>query len=205
MAYGDSSGARRAGSPGGASPEWLTLGQAAKYLGVAQSTMRKWSYVGRVSAFYTPGGHRRYRRADLDQFLDRSGRGGGSGSSTVDGPLVLIVDDDARMREYVRVNLEVEGYVVREAGSVDEGLAVLEEEPPDLILLDVMMPKVDGWEMLRRVQERHGVGSIPVIMFSGKVDERAAQDATSRGAQGFIGKPFDPRSLIDSTKQLLPV
>ncbi len=183
-------------------PEWLTLGQAAKYLGVAQSTMRKWSDVGRVSAFYTPGGHRRYRRSDLDQFLDRSGR---SGTSTDQGPVVLIVDDDERLREYVRVNLEIEGYTVREAASADEGLASLEEESPDLILLDVMMPKVDGWEMLRRVQEKHGVGAIPVIMFSGKVDERSAAEATSRGAQGFIGKPFDPRALIESTKQLLPV
>ena len=52
-----------------------------------------------------------------------------------------------------------------------EGLAALDEEPPDLILLDVMMPRMDGWEMLRRVHERHGVDAIPVIMFSGKVDE----------------------------------
>jgi two-component system alkaline phosphatase synthesis response regulator PhoP len=199
MAYGDAGRNRRAG---GAQPEWLTLGQAAKYLGVAQSTMRKWSDVGRVSAFYTPGGHRRYRRSDLDQFLDRSGRGGGAAS---EGPLVLIVDDDERLREYVRVNLEAEGYIVREAGSAEEGLAALDEESPDLILLDVMMPKVDGWEMLQRVQEKHGVGAIPVIMFSGKVDERSAAEATSRGAQAFIGKPFDPRALIESTKQLLPV
>jgi excisionase family DNA binding protein len=199
MAYRDSGSGRRAG---GGQPEWLTLGQAAKYLGVAQSTMRKWSDVGRVSAFYTPGGHRRYRRADLDQFLDRSGRAGPPSTS---GPLVLIVDDDERLREYVRVNLEAEGYVVREASSADEGLAALDEESPDLILLDVMMPKVDGWEMLQRVQEKHGVGAIPVIMFSGKVDEQSAAEATSRGAQGFIGKPFDPRALIESTKQLLPV
>jgi excisionase family DNA binding protein len=184
-----------------AQDEWLTLGQAAKYLGVAQSTMRKWSDSGRVSAFYTPGGHRRYRRSELDTFLDRSGR---TSAGHVGGPLVLIVDDDERLREYVRVNLEAEGYEVREAGNAQEGLDALEEEPPDLILLDVMMPKVDGWEMLRRVQERHGVGSIPVIMFSGKAEEGAAE-AASRGAHGFIGKPFDPRSLIDSTKQLLPV
>ena len=197
MAYGDVRARRSEGQP-----EWLTLGQAAKYLGVAQSTMRKWSDAGRVSAFYTPGGHRRYRRSDLDQFLDRSGRGG---TSTDEGPVVLIVDDDERLREYVRVNLEIEGYTVREAASADEGLAALEEESPDLILLDVMMPKVDGWEMLQRVQEKHGVGAIPVIMFSGKVDERSAAEATSRGAQGFIGKPFDPRALIESTKQLLPV
>ena len=199
MAYRDSGSGRRAG---GGQPEWLTLGQAAKYLGVAQSTMRKWSDVGRVSAFYTPGGHRRYRRADLDQFLDRSGRAGPPSTS---GPLVLIVDDDERLREYVRVNLEAEGYLVREAASAEEGLAALDEESPDLILLDVMMPKVDGWEMLQRVQEKHGVGAIPVIMFSGKVDEESAAEATSRGAQGFIGKPFDPRALIESTKQLLPV
>jgi excisionase family DNA binding protein len=187
-----------------AQPEWLTLGQAAKYLGVAQSTMRKWSDLGRVSAFYTPGGHRRYRRSDLDQFLDRSGpTTAGGGSST--GPLVLIVDDDERLREYVRVNLEAEGYVVREAASAEEALAELGEESPDLILLDVMMPEVDGWEALRRIQEHTGVGAIPVIMFSGKVDAESAAEARSRGAQGFIGKPFDPRSLIESTRQQLPV
>jgi CheY-like chemotaxis protein len=164
--------------------------------------MRKWTDSGRVSSFKTPGGHRRYRRSDLDQFLDRSGRGG---VASTEGPLVLIVDDDPKLREYIRVKLEAEGYVVREAGSAEEGLEALDEESPDLILLDVMMPQVDGWEMLRRVLEKHGIGAIPVIMFSGKVDERSAAEATSRGAQGFIGKPFDPRALIDSTKQLLPV
>ena len=181
-------------------PDWLTLGQAAKYLGVAQSTIRKWSDQGRVPAFYTPGGHRRYRKGDLDDFLDRS-----SPTATInDTSTVLIVDDDPRLREYVRVNLEMEGYSVREAGSAEEGLRVLEESTPDLVLLDVMMPGVDGWEMLRRVQERHGVGAIPVIMFSGKIDESAAAEAASRGAQGFIGKPFDPHELIEQTKQLLP-
>ena len=181
-------------------PDWLTLGQAAKYLGVAQSTIRKWSDNGRVPAFYTPGGHRRYRRSDLDNFLDRSGPGGG----TQQGPLVLIVDDDERVREYVRVNLEMEGYSVREAGSAVEGLAVLEDVSPDLVLLDVMMPEVDGWEMLRRLQERHGVGAVPVVMFSGKVNDNAADEASARGAQGFIGKPFDPQQLIEQAKQLLP-
>ena len=176
----------------------MTLGQAAQYLGVAQSTIRKWSDLGRVPTFYTPGGHRRYRRRDLDAFLERSG------PSSPSGPLVLIVDDDERLRRYVRVNLELEGYSVREAGSAAEGLEALAEEPPDLILLDVMMPHVDGWEMLRRVQERHGIGSIPVIMFSGKADA-APEDAEARGVRGFIGKPFDPQQLIDSTKQLLPV
>jgi CheY-like chemotaxis protein len=65
-----------------------------------------------------------------------------------------------------------------------------------------MMPGVDGWEMLRRVQERHGTGSIPVIMFSGQADN-SQDDAVARGAQGFVGKPFNPQELISRTKELL--
>jgi excisionase family DNA binding protein len=192
MAYREQSSAR------GGEGEWLTLGQAARFLGVAQSTIRKWSDQGRVPAFYTPGGHRRYRRADLETFLARSGPSGAAKA----GPLILLVDDDERVRELVRVNLEFEGYSVREAGSAEEGLTAIEDARPDLILLDVMMPQVDGWEMLRRIQERHGAGAIPVVMFSGQVESDEA--ARERGAQGFVGKPFDLQQLIDQTKQVLP-
>ena len=184
--------------PASGETEWLTLGQAAKYLGVAQSTIRKWSDLGRVPAFYTPGGHRRYRRNDLDAFLARSGPG-----KPARGPLVLVVDDDDQVRELVRVNLELEGYTVREAANAEEGLAAVDEDVPDLILLDVMMPQVDGWEMLRRVQEQHGTGSIPVIMFSGQLESGVAE-AKQRGAQAFVGKPFDLRSLVEQTKQIVP-
>ncbi|HZR94755.1 MAG TPA: response regulator [Gaiellaceae bacterium] len=181
--------------------DWLTLGQAARFLGVAQSTIRKWSDQGRVPAFYTPGGHRRYRRSDLEAFLDRSGPGGKPKA----GPLVLLVDDDDKVRELVRVNLEFEGYTVREAASADEGLEAISEAKPDLVLLDVMMPHVDGWEMLRRIQEQHGAGAIPVVMFSGQVDEQAKTQATTGGAQAFVGKPFDLQQLIDQTKAIAPV
>jgi excisionase family DNA binding protein len=181
-------------------PEWLTLGQAAKFLGVAQSTLRKWADREIVPCIKTPGEHRRFLRRDLEQFLDRSRPG-----ARHEGPVVLIVDDDPGLRQFVRVSLEGAGYVVREAASGEEGLAVLEEESPALILLDVMMPKVDGWEMLRRVQERHGVGTIPVIMFSGKIDETSLAEATGRGAQEVVGKPFDPQQLIESTKKHVPI
>jgi excisionase family DNA binding protein len=190
--------ARERSSSGSTSsePQWLTLGEAARYLGVAQSTIRKWSDSGRVRAFYTPGRHRRYRRDDLDSFLESSGPTAG------EGPLVLIVDDDEQVREYVRVNLEAEGYSVREAGNAEEGLLAVEESQPDLVLLDVMMPQVDGWQMLQQLQERHGE-AVPVVMFSGKADAATADEVAERGARGFIGKPFDPGQLIEKTKQLL--
>ena len=115
---------------------------------------------------------------------------------------MLVVDDDARLREFMRVNLELEGYSVREAASAEEALAAIEDQAPDLVLLDVVMPGVDGWQMLQRMQERHG--SIPVIMFSGQVDERVGGRRGERGARGFVGKPFDPQQLIERAKQLVP-
>ncbi len=181
-----------------ADPEWLTLGQAATFLGVAQSTIRKWSDQGRVPAFYTPGGHRRFRRADLDAFIDRSGPGGRR-----EGPVVLVVDDDPNLREFVRVNLELAGYSVREADNGQRALNAIEDQAPDLVLLDVVMPGLDGWQLLRRLEERHG--SIPVIMFSGQADDRTAATAAEHGARGFVGKPFDPEELIARAKALVPL
>ena len=109
------------------------------------------------------------------------------------------------MRELVRIELEREGYDVQEASSADEGLASIEERKPELILLDVMMPHVDGWEMLRRIQERYGAGAIPVLMFSGQIDDNGRRQATSSGARGFVGKGFDLDELVDQAKQIVPV
>ncbi|MGH3008770.1 MAG: response regulator [Gaiellaceae bacterium] len=192
MDYRDEGGRRE--------PEWLTLGQAARFLGVAQSTIRKWSDHGRVPTFYTPGGHRRYRRGDLETFLARSGPG-----RVQTGPPVLLVDDDDRMRELVRLELERAGYDVQEASSADEGLAAIETRKPDLVLLDVMMPHVDGWEMLRQIQDRYGAGAIPVLMFSGQVDEDGRRQAASSGARGFVGKGFDLDELVGQAKTILPI
>lgn len=177
--------------------EWLTLGQAAAYLGAAQSTVRKWADGSRLPTFYTPGGHRRFRRSDLDAFLAGSLPAPAAGERR----RVLVVDDDAGLRAYLRTNLELEGYDVREAASAQQGLAALEDELPDVVLLDVMMPEVDGWNLLRRVRERHGVEAIPVIMYTGELEQ--ADDAAQRGAQAFLGKPFDPARLLEAAKQVL--
>jgi len=155
--------------------DWLTLGQAATFLGVAQSTLRKWSDQGRVPAFYTPGGHRRFRRADLDAFVGSSRAGHRSSA-----PLVLVVDGDARHRELIRASLQGAGYSVREADGVAAALPAIEDRAPELVLIEVVMPGADGWELLRRLEERHG--AIPVIMY---------------------GEPFDPEELVARARELL--
>ena len=114
---------------------------------------------------------------------------------------ILVVDDHEDNIELLRARLEAWGYDVDAAADGQQALDQVQASPPDLILLDVMMPQMDGWEMLHRVQERHGVDAIQVIMYSGKVEE--AGKAEERGAHAFIGKPFDPAKLLEATRQLL--
>jgi excisionase family DNA binding protein len=181
-------------------PEWLTLGLAAKYLGVAPSSLRKWADSGRVSTFRTPGAHRRFRKRDLDEFLVRSSSSG----QPPGGPLILVVDDEPGIRAYVRASLEPDGYQVEEAAEAEEGLELAEAHSPDLVLIDTIMARTDGWEMLRRLRESRGNTTPQVIMFSAREegDERLAR---SRGANAFIGKPFDPRRLVERARRALPL
>jgi len=178
-------------------PEWLTAGQAARFLGVAQSTIRRWSDQGRVPTFYTPGGHRRYRRVDLDTLVSGSGRPG----RAHDLPHVLLVVADDRVRDLVRATLELEGYSISEAASAEEGMASIDERKPDAILLDVTMPHVGGWEMLRRAQGRHGAGAIPVVTFGGTVGDEARR----RGVPADAGMSLDLQQLVDRTRAIAPV
>ena len=178
--------------------DWLTLGQAARFLGVAQSTIRKWSDSGRVPAFYTPGGHRRFRMGDLEAFVEQSGPG-----KRLTGPLVLVVDDDKRLRELMRVNLEAAGYAVVQAENAAGALTAIESRAPELVMLDVVLPGEDGWELLRRLEERHG--SIPVIMYSGPVDHRIVDEAAEQGASRSDDRPFDPEELVERARRLVAV
>src|SRR5919201_3472216 len=122
---------REVGRSDGHDVQWLTLGQAATYLGVADSTARKWAVEGRLPAYSTPGGHRRFRIGDLDAFLDEA-----RVALPAHRPSVLIVDDNERERAIVRFALEADGYSVQEASTAAEGLAAVGDQPPDFILLD---------------------------------------------------------------------
>jgi excisionase family DNA binding protein len=177
----------------------MTLGRAAEYLGVAQSTIRKWCDAAKVPAFTTPGGHRRFRKSDLDAFLEQSRPGGPSSDN---GPAILIVDNEPGVCAYIRASLEPEGYHVEEAAEADEALRLVETRAPGLIMIDANIPHVNGWETLRRLRERHGEGTPPVLMFS-SLDEADEQLAHSLGASAFFGRPLDLRRLVESARQVL--
>jgi len=113
---------------------------------------------------------------------------------------ILVVDDEPRMRRFVRMNLDLEGYEVSEA---ENGLVALEkvrDYMPDLVLLDVMMPTMDGFETLALLRE---FSNVPVIMLTVKGDEDDRVRGLDLGADDYITKPFSPRELSSRIRAVL--
>jgi DNA-binding response OmpR family regulator len=113
---------------------------------------------------------------------------------------VLVVDDEPRLVDVVRLNLEVEGYRVVEASDGIEALTRLKEDLPDLVVLDVMMPEMDGFETLRRIRE---VSSVPVIMLTVRQEESDRIRGLEIGADDYLSKPYSPRELQSRIKAVL--
>jgi len=113
---------------------------------------------------------------------------------------ILIVDDEPRIIEAVSMNLELEGYAVLGAANGLEALNKLTQELPDLVILDVMMPEMDGFESLRRIRE---VSTVPVIMLTVKGDEFDRIRGLELGADDYVTKPFSPRELVSRVKAML--
>ena len=114
--------------------------------------------------------------------------------------LILVVDDEPRMVRFVRMNLELEGYQVTEAGSGLETLEKVRDELPDLVVLDVMMPEMDGFETLARLRE---ISTVPVIMLTVKGDEEDRIRGLRLGADDYVIKPFSPRELASRIRAVL--
>lgn len=108
---------------------------------------------------------------------------------------VLVVDDEPDVLLLCRVNLEFEGYEVVEAGDGLEALDKVRDQRPDVILLDVMMPRKDGWQVLAELKEDDELSDIPVVMLTAKVQEQDKIRGWSSGAAEYITKPFSPLSL----------
>ena len=106
---------------------------------------------------------------------------------------ILVVDDEPRIVEAVGMNLELEGYQVSSASNGYEALQKLTEDLPDLVILDVMMPKVDGFETLREIRE---VSTVPVIMLTVRGEEIDKVRGLDLGADDYITKPFNPKELV---------
>jgi two-component system alkaline phosphatase synthesis response regulator PhoP len=116
---------------------------------------------------------------------------------------VLIIDDEAPIRLLCRVNLEAEGMEVVEAPDGPTGLEVVERERPDAILLDVMMPGLDGWSVAERLLEKEDTREIPIVFLTARADLRDRARGMDLGGLDYITKPFNPVDLASLVEDVV--
>ena len=122
------------------------------------------------------------------------------GDGAISKPLILVVDDETTIRKNVSAILREEGYELVEAGCGSEALATLELRRPALVILDINMPVMDGFEVVRRVREWSGV---PIIMVSGRLDEQDKVKALRLGADDYMAKPYGVNELVARVEAVL--
>jgi DNA-binding response OmpR family regulator len=113
---------------------------------------------------------------------------------------ILVVDDEERMARFIRLNLEHDGFQVTEAYRGMKAIQALRDDLPDLIILDVMLPDIDGFEVLRMIRE---ISQVPVIMLTAKGEEDDRVRGLELGADDYITKPFSPRELVSRVRAVL--
>lgn len=116
---------------------------------------------------------------------------------------ILIVDDEKELVSLVSLHMKMAGYDVLSAANGEKALEIAEEEKPDLIILDLMLPKVDGWEVCRRLREESNIAKVPVIMLTARAETDDKLKGFEVGADDYVTKPFSPRELVARVKRVL--
>ena len=119
------------------------------------------------------------------------------------GETILVVDDDPNIVELAALYLEQEGFRVQAAGDGAKTLDLIARQPPALLVLDLMLPQVDGWEVCRRVRSGKSVPDLPIVMLTARDDDVDKIVGLELGADDYVTKPFNPRELVARVKAIL--
>src|SRR5438270_7384720 len=104
---------------------------------------------------------------------------------------VLVVEDEAALAKVLKMRLEIEGFAVRTAGDGAEAMEMIAERRPDVVVCDLMMPVMDGFEVTRALKGDEAMRSIPLLILSARKVQKEIDELTRLGADGFVSKPFD--------------
>ena len=118
-------------------------------------------------------------------------------------PCILIVDDEPMNLDILQTRLAVHGYEILTATNGEEALAMASTQQPDLILLDIMMPKVDGIDVCRHLKADASLPFMPIIMVTAKADSKDVVAGLEAGADEYLTKPFRADALVDSVRELI--
>ena len=120
-----------------------------------------------------------------------------------DDKRILICDDDPVILRLLQVNLELEGFEVLLGHNGEEAVEIAQTEHPDLIILDIMMPRMDGYQACEKLKSLDDTKDIPVVFLSAKAQQSDIEKGKSYGVADYLTKPFDPNDLIDVLDRLL--
>jgi DNA-binding response OmpR family regulator len=121
----------------------------------------------------------------------------------IDPPVVLVADDDEDILELITFRLERSGYIVVQARDGEEAWNLAQAEPPDLAVLDVMMPKLDGFELTRRLRAKPETERVPIILLTARAQDADVQQGFDAGADDYLRKPFSPQELRARVQAIL--
>ncbi|MBI9106306.1 MAG: response regulator [Spirochaetales bacterium] len=119
------------------------------------------------------------------------------------GETILIIEDEHDIRELISYTLENEGYNIHKAADGLSGIASARKNKPDLILLDIMLPDIDGLEVCRKIKRDESIGDVPIIMLTAKSEDSDVISGLELGAEDYITKPFSPRVLVARLRAVL--
>ena len=117
--------------------------------------------------------------------------------------MVLVADDDPVMVRLLEINFRLEGFRIESAVRGDDALALAREVRPQVVILDLMIPGMGGWEVRRRLKEDPETADIPVIVMSARAQDEADEQGYALGVDEYIMKPFDPQELVERVHRLL--
>jgi CheY-like chemotaxis protein len=118
--------------------------------------------------------------------------------------VILVVEDNERNLKLLRDVLEYAGYEVRAAQTAEDGIALAVSKPPDLVLMDLQLPGIDGMEALRRLREDLRTASIPVVAVTAQAMRQDRERALAAGFDGYVEKPISVRAFLDQVRRFLP-
>ncbi|MGM0501957.1 MAG: response regulator transcription factor [Bacillota bacterium] len=115
---------------------------------------------------------------------------------------IVVADDEQSMRLLITETLAIEDYDIKEAKTGSEALQLIEDEQPDIAILDLMMPELDGYQVIEQLKEKNILEKIEIVILTAKGQQSVEKEALSKGANHFLSKPFSPVELLKKINQI---
>ncbi len=183
--------------------KFYTTHEISKFCNVYPTTIINWIKDGILPAYTTPGGHRRIKREDILNLMKKNGMPIPDELNKTGKDRVLVIDDDPKILKMIQTILLQEGLEVTTADSGFQAGLLISSWLPDIIVLDFLMPEMDGFEVCRRLKLNEGTKDIPIIAVTDVKEADAVKKMYSCGITDYISKPFKSEELVGKIKKHL--